>query len=187
MADSAYSPELQRLIDTLNVIAPEIATEVVAALDQQFGGIMFELPAHVLQYPMDDENHQPTTFIEWVTNNFDMVDQQVAAEIGHPIHTRSGPNDPIEWRPVVWGLPTGNGHDAPDPICEHCLDLLPRQPADADIIAEHPTCSICTENVELNSSTLTLPCEHIYHENCITIWLRLSSTCPLCRRVIRNL
>ncbi|KAJ6037378.1 hypothetical protein N7540_001657 [Penicillium herquei] len=193
MADS-FSPELQRLIDTLTVIAPELAIEVSTAFEaQRFGGIMFELPAHILQYPMDDENHNPTTFIEWVTNNFEMVDERVAEELGYPTFIGSDPNapnddnGPINWRPVIWGLPADNSQGSAGPICEHCLDLLDRQPADADLIAEHPTCPICAEDIEQNAIMINLPCRHLFHEQCITLWLHRSSTCPLCRRVIKNL
>ncbi|KAJ5697179.1 hypothetical protein N7488_010863 [Penicillium malachiteum] len=192
MSDSEYTPEFQRLIDTLELIAPEVAREVLAGLEgQRNGGVMFALPAHILQYPMEDENHRPTTFIEWVTANFDMVDEAAAREIGHPIYSGGHPDDQfaadgsINWRPVVWGIP--EDHEAPGPICEHCLGLLPRQPADAAIIAENPTCPICTDDLELEAPILTLPCGHLFHEQCIQIWLCRSSSCPLCRRMIKNL
>ncbi|KAJ5719004.1 hypothetical protein N7493_007459 [Penicillium malachiteum] len=192
MSDLEYSPELQRLIDTLELIPPEIAQEVVAGLEgERNGGVMFALPAHILQYPMDDENHRPTTFIEWVSANFDMVDEDVAREIGQPISSGGHPDNKvaddgtINWRPIVWGIP--ENHEAPEPICEHCLDLLPQQPADATIIAENPSCPICTEAYEVEVPILTLPCGHLFHEQCVQIWLRRSSSCPLCRRVIKNL
>jgi hypothetical protein len=53
-------------------------------------------------------------------------------------------------------------------------------------ISEHEamTCSVCFEELSDGSETIQLPspCSHVYHEECIMIWLDRSNTCPLCRR-----
>ena len=41
-------------------------------------------------------------------------------------------------------------------------------------------CSICLKEFELNL-TKELPCKHKYCQNCITQWLNLVNTCPMCR------
>lgn len=57
------------------------------------------------------------------------------------------------------------------------------------------TCAICKEGLDLDhldvvqaqdhgkprTNTTRLPCLHIYHENCIVHWLKISHLCPLCR------
>lgn len=57
------------------------------------------------------------------------------------------------------------------------------------------TCAICKEGHDLDhldvvqaqdhgkpsTNTTRLPCLHIYHENCIVHWLKISHLCPLCR------
>ncbi|KAF7814306.1 E3 ubiquitin-protein ligase RING1-like [Senna tora] len=43
------------------------------------------------------------------------------------------------------------------------------------------TCSICLENFEEEEEVSRMPCQHIYHENCIVAWLKTSHMCPLCR------
>ncbi|XP_061337986.1 uncharacterized protein LOC133284879 [Gastrolobium bilobum] len=46
-------------------------------------------------------------------------------------------------------------------------------------------CSICLG--EIGSSAIGLPCSHVFHRDCITKWLMLRNSCPLCRcSVSRN-
>lgn len=40
-------------------------------------------------------------------------------------------------------------------------------------------CSICHE--KLDSDTTKTNCNHIYHKNCLDIWLKNNNSCPLCR------
>jgi hypothetical protein len=47
---------------------------------------------------------------------------------------------------------------------------------------EHPNCVICQEEMHVNKITRKLPCEHVYHKECIDIWLIKNPTCPICRR-----
>ncbi|XP_063696133.1 putative uncharacterized protein DDB_G0282133 isoform X2 [Culicoides brevitarsis] len=42
-------------------------------------------------------------------------------------------------------------------------------------------CSICLSNFKEVTFVRRLPCLHFYHCECIEYWLRLNSTCPVCR------
>ncbi|XP_054792881.1 probable E3 ubiquitin-protein ligase RHC2A [Prosopis cineraria] len=42
-------------------------------------------------------------------------------------------------------------------------------------------CSICLENFEDDEDASAMPCNHIYHRDCIVTWLKTNHTCPLCR------
>lgn len=42
-------------------------------------------------------------------------------------------------------------------------------------------CPICYDDFKLQESVTQLQCRHIFHENCITTWLGIHATCPLCR------
>jgi len=44
---------------------------------------------------------------------------------------------------------------------------------------EQNECSICLNL--LTTDTITLPCEHIFHINCIEAWKKYNTTCPYCR------
>ena len=46
----------------------------------------------------------------------------------------------------------------------------------------HPSCAICLENFDSSSDVKQLPlCHHIFHQNCLTEWLRHHRYCPMCR------
>ena len=43
-------------------------------------------------------------------------------------------------------------------------------------------CSICQENIENYLVFTSCNCSHCYHEKCINKWLKISRTCPTCRK-----
>ena len=49
-----------------------------------------------------------------------------------------------------------------------------------------PTCSICLEEMELKDAVKVKNCGHMFHKNCISEWIELRNTCPLCRSVIKK-
>ncbi|MCL7030119.1 hypothetical protein MKW94_005679 [Papaver nudicaule] len=45
------------------------------------------------------------------------------------------------------------------------------------------TCAICLSKYQPKETLKTLPvCNHCFHADCIDAWLRLKSTCPVCRK-----
>ncbi|KAK7271623.1 hypothetical protein RJT34_27675 [Clitoria ternatea] len=42
-------------------------------------------------------------------------------------------------------------------------------------------CAVCKDQIALHSQAKQLPCKHLYHADCITPWLEIHATCPLCR------
>ncbi|XP_045805276.1 E3 ubiquitin-protein ligase RNF181 [Trifolium pratense] len=42
-------------------------------------------------------------------------------------------------------------------------------------------CAVCKEAIYVDEEAKQLPCDHLYHNDCITPWLLLRSSCPLCR------
>ncbi|KAM3407559.1 hypothetical protein ACQJBY_001130 [Aegilops geniculata] len=52
-------------------------------------------------------------------------------------------------------------------------------------VAEH--CAVCLGEMEDGELGRMLPvCSHAFHVGCIDAWLRLSSTCPVCRSAVRT-
>ena len=52
-------------------------------------------------------------------------------------------------------------------------------------------CTICLDNIKPDDFIVNLPCNHLYHKNCIRNWFINNNTCPVCRinipAQIRNL
>ncbi|OVA08546.1 zinc finger protein [Macleaya cordata] len=47
------------------------------------------------------------------------------------------------------------------------------------------TCSICMGGPEIGEEAgKQMPCNHVYHANCISTWLSRYNSCPLCRRAV---
>ena len=48
------------------------------------------------------------------------------------------------------------------------------------------TCGTCLEEYKENDEMIVLKCGHVYHEDCIVPWLKMSVHCPTCRQDLRN-
>ena len=46
------------------------------------------------------------------------------------------------------------------------------------------TCAICTDDLIEVSIVFRLPCNHVFHEHCITQWFEMRNMCPLCRMIL---
>eukprot|EP00928_Gymnodinium_smaydae_P079167 TRINITY_DN63167_c0_g1_i1.p1 TRINITY_DN63167_c0_g1~~TRINITY_DN63167_c0_g1_i1.p1 ORF type:complete len:319 (+),score=39.72 TRINITY_DN63167_c0_g1_i1:68-1024(+) len=47
-------------------------------------------------------------------------------------------------------------------------------------------CIICLDTLEQGDVVCTLPCNHIFHQNCAVDWLRINGVCPVCKRVLTS-
>jgi hypothetical protein len=45
-------------------------------------------------------------------------------------------------------------------------------------------CSICLTDFQSTSVVSKLPCQHVFHQDCLTPWLEKSSSCPVCRESV---
>lgn len=48
------------------------------------------------------------------------------------------------------------------------------------VIDEEPTCSVCLCEYEKEDKLVSLPCNHVFHDDCITSWTDNNTRCPLC-------
>lgn len=70
----------------------------------------------------------------------------------------------------------------PPPATEHQLDNLPVVKINQEEFDKKLECSICMEDFRLHEEAKKLPCKHCFHEPCISEWLKLHGTCPVCRK-----
>ncbi|ESA43574.1 uncharacterized protein NCU06815 [Neurospora crassa OR74A] len=45
-------------------------------------------------------------------------------------------------------------------------------------------CVICVDEMTLGDKATLLPCNHFFHGECVTPWLKVHNTCPVCRRSV---
>ena len=43
------------------------------------------------------------------------------------------------------------------------------------------TCAICYNHIKCDTDGFKTPCNHFMHNSCLTHWLLLKNTCPICR------
>jgi len=48
-------------------------------------------------------------------------------------------------------------------------------------VEKKESCSICMEEFKLQEKVMELPCQHMYHKDCVVTWLKTNNTCPVCR------
>ena len=49
---------------------------------------------------------------------------------------------------------------------------------------DNETCCICLEDYSEDNVVGTLPCNHNFHDKCISVWFDEKHTCPLCQKDI---
>ena len=45
------------------------------------------------------------------------------------------------------------------------------------------SCSICLQNIKKDDEIIILPCsvKHMFHEGCLSNWVKIRPNCPVCR------
>ncbi|CAH0559276.1 unnamed protein product [Brassicogethes aeneus] len=70
-----------------------------------------------------------------------------------------------------------NGQKLPPPASKEVVENLPNH-----TISEDGTqCPVCLKPHEKGEEGKKLPCNHVYHVDCIIPWLKKTNSCPLCR------
>ncbi|NXC41437.1 PJA2 ligase, partial [Penelope pileata] len=70
------------------------------------------------------------------------------------------------------------------PATEECIDCLPQIIVTDDHSGQEQCCTICCSEYVKDEIITELPCHHLFHKSCVTLWLQKSGTCPVCRHVL---
>ncbi|XP_027933658.1 E3 ubiquitin-protein ligase RING1-like isoform X2 [Vigna unguiculata] len=79
------------------------------------------------------------------------------------------------------GVIQNNTRPGPPPAASSAIAALPVVKLTQTHLGSDPNCPICKDEFELEMEVRELPCKHFYHSDCITPWLRMHNTCPVCR------
>ncbi|NWW48726.1 PJA2 ligase, partial [Pedionomus torquatus] len=70
------------------------------------------------------------------------------------------------------------------PATKETIDCLPQIIFTVDNESQQQSCTICCSEYVKDEVITELPCHHLFHKLCVTLWLQKSGTCPLCRHVL---
>uniref|UniRef100_A0A8C4SNT8 RING-type E3 ubiquitin transferase n=1 Tax=Erpetoichthys calabaricus TaxID=27687 RepID=A0A8C4SNT8_ERPCA len=70
------------------------------------------------------------------------------------------------------------------PATEEIINCLPHVTVLEDRHGQEQCCAICCCEYIKDEIATELPCHHIFHMSCVTLWLEKSGTCPVCRHVL---
>ncbi|BAT99899.1 hypothetical protein VIGAN_10144100 [Vigna angularis var. angularis] len=142
-----------------------------------------------LSSPLSSRRLFDTTIIDRLVNT-------VANEIRGIFHiddhaTTSSESQPSEiplW--IVINVTDSSMHTATQyplrtvPAAKEPIDTLLKK---STVLQTKCCCCICLDEFDLNAECYTLPCQHFFHQKCITRWLHTSQTCPMCRQPLQTL
>lgn len=67
------------------------------------------------------------------------------------------------------------------PLNKEALDKLPTTTPPQQVLDANESCIICFETYKPDDQCKKLPCEHLFHTDCISKWLSMHGNCPICR------
>ncbi|NWX40713.1 PJA2 ligase, partial [Steatornis caripensis] len=70
------------------------------------------------------------------------------------------------------------------PATKETVDCLPQIIITDDHAGQDQRCTICCSEYVKDEIITELPCHHLFHKPCVTLWLQKSGTCPICRHVL---
>ncbi|XP_062082392.1 probable E3 ubiquitin-protein ligase RHC1A [Humulus lupulus] len=76
---------------------------------------------------------------------------------------------------------TVNDRRGPPPAARSSIDAMPTIRITQLHLRTDLHCPVCKEKFELGSEAREMPCNHIYHSDCIVPWLVQHNSCPVCR------
>ncbi|KAL3530120.1 hypothetical protein ACH5RR_009442 [Cinchona calisaya] len=76
---------------------------------------------------------------------------------------------------------TLNDRQGPAPAPRSAIDGMPTIKISQRHLNSDSHCPVCKDKFELGTEARQMPCNHIYHSDCIVPWLVQHNSCPVCR------
>ncbi|XP_054042739.1 E3 ubiquitin-protein ligase Praja-2 isoform X2 [Rissa tridactyla] len=73
------------------------------------------------------------------------------------------------------------------PATQETIDCLPQITVTDVHEGQEQCCTICCSEYVNDEIITELPCHHLFHKLCVTLWLEKSGTCPVCRHVLASM
>ncbi|XP_014322668.1 E3 ubiquitin-protein ligase RNF126 isoform X4 [Myotis yumanensis] len=70
----------------------------------------------------------------------------------------------------------------PPPADKEKIQALPTVTVTEEHVGSGLECPVCKDDYELGERVRQLPCNHLFHDNCIVPWLEQHDSCPVCRK-----
>ncbi|KAL7269866.1 hypothetical protein RUND412_007450 [Rhizina undulata] len=83
---------------------------------------------------------------------------------------------------VISQLMEQNQGNAPPPAQRETIDSLPKIKVTEAMARDGGECAVCKEELLIEEEVAQLPCNHVYHFECVSKWLEVHDTCPICRK-----
>ncbi|KAL3620295.1 hypothetical protein CASFOL_035207 [Castilleja foliolosa] len=74
-----------------------------------------------------------------------------------------------------------NDRRGPPPAPRSAIDAMPTIRISQRHLSTDAHCPVCQDKFELGTRARQMPCDHIYHSDCIVPWLVEHNSCPVCR------
>ncbi|KAK7267198.1 hypothetical protein RIF29_19863 [Crotalaria pallida] len=75
-----------------------------------------------------------------------------------------------------------NNRQGPPPATRSSIDSMPTIKITQRHLRSDSHCPVCKDKFELGSEARQMPCNHMYHSDCIVPWLVQHNSCPVCRQ-----
>jgi E3 ubiquitin-protein ligase RNF115/126 len=77
---------------------------------------------------------------------------------------------------------SANDQRGPPPATRSSIDAMPTIKITQKHLRSDSHCPVCKDKFELGSEARQMPCDHLYHSDCIVPWLVQHNSCPVCRQ-----
>eukprot|EP00005_Dracoamoeba_jomungandri_P003668 CAMPEP_0174253686 /NCGR_PEP_ID=MMETSP0439-20130205/3054_1 /TAXON_ID=0 /ORGANISM="Stereomyxa ramosa, Strain Chinc5" /LENGTH=176 /DNA_ID=CAMNT_0015334849 /DNA_START=307 /DNA_END=837 /DNA_ORIENTATION=+ len=77
------------------------------------------------------------------------------------------------------------GQGAP-PASDNAIKALEKKIITSKEVEKTEDCPICKDDFVLDEEVIEMGCSHRFHPDCLTRWLKMRNTCPVCRYEIES-